>query len=52
MRLLQEKEALVRKQDYINVLGNLNETSEKIASVQQQLAKFASNNGEFDLGKG
>uniref|UniRef100_A0A914CM68 C2 NT-type domain-containing protein n=1 Tax=Acrobeloides nanus TaxID=290746 RepID=A0A914CM68_9BILA len=43
MKLTQEKDALVRKQDYFNVIGTLNETTEKIAIVQQKLAHFAMN---------
>uniref|UniRef100_A0A914CMK4 C2 NT-type domain-containing protein n=1 Tax=Acrobeloides nanus TaxID=290746 RepID=A0A914CMK4_9BILA len=43
MKLTQEKDALVRKQDYFNVIGTLNETTEKIAIVQQKLARFNMN---------
>uniref|UniRef100_A0A914EG09 BMERB domain-containing protein n=1 Tax=Acrobeloides nanus TaxID=290746 RepID=A0A914EG09_9BILA len=44
MKLTQEKDSLVRKQDYFNVLGTLNETTEKITAVQHKLARF-SNDG-------
>ena len=46
MKLTQEKDALVRRQDYFNIIGTLNETTEKITIVQQKLAHFAMNDGK------
>lgn len=46
MKLTQEKDALVRKQDYFNVIADLNETTEKIAIVQQKLSHFAVHDGK------
>ena len=46
MKLTQEKDALVRKQDYYNVIGTLNETTEKISVVQKKLALFMDNDGK------
>lgn len=37
VELTNEKDALVRRQDYFNVLADLNETKEKVASVRQQI---------------
>lgn len=49
MKLTQEKDALVRKQDYFNVIGDLNETTEKIGIVQQKLSHFAVHDGRLFL---
>lgn len=47
MKLTQEKDGLVRKQDYFNVIADLNETTEKIAMVQQKLTNFAIHDGNW-----
>lgn len=41
--LTNKKDALVRRQDYFNVLADLNETKEKLASVREQITS----NGEY-----
>lgn len=41
--LTNRKDALVRRQDYYNVLADLNETKEELASVREQITS----NGEF-----
>ncbi|MFH4977948.1 hypothetical protein AB6A40_004657 [Gnathostoma spinigerum] len=42
MRLLTEKDALVRKSEYYNVLEQLHEVEESIASLQQKLSSASS----------
>lgn len=44
VELTNEKDALVRRQDYFNVLADLNETKEKVDLVKNQIA----GNGNFN----
>lgn len=38
LKLLNEKDTLVRRQDYLNILSDLNLTTEKILNIQKVLA--------------
>ena len=47
MKLLTEKDALVRRQDYLNVAAALSEVEEKLVVVQQEVNEVTQNNGGF-----
>lgn len=49
MKLLTEKDSLVRRQDYLNVAAALSEVEEKLIVVQQQVNEVTQNNGMFEL---
>lgn len=47
IKLLTEKDSLVRRQDYLNVAAALSEVEEKLAVVQQQVNEVTQNNGRL-----
>ncbi|KAE9548057.1 hypothetical protein FO519_008730 [Halicephalobus sp. NKZ332] len=47
MKLLTEKDALVRRQDYLNVAAALSEVEEKLVILQQKVNEVTQNNDDY-----
>lgn len=47
VKLTNEKDSLVRRQDYLNLVAALSEIEEKLVIKQQEINEVTKNNGKF-----